>query len=91
MENNFFIAYDLMREGQNYRAVSDEIESLGHWARAQMSLYYVSTDLTMEQVVTRVRRVMDSNDKLIVIKADRAQWFNLHPEASKQISDCWNR
>ena len=31
MVYNLFIAYDLMRPGQNYEAVRDRIKSLGQW------------------------------------------------------------
>lgn len=91
MPINLFIGYDLMREGQNYQAVTDAIENLGAWARVQQSLYYVNTYLTMEQATEQVRRAMDQNDKLIVIQAQRAHQFNLPAEVAKQMSDYWNR
>lgn len=69
MPYNLFVAYDLIRPGQNYEDVRAEIKSLGIWQQFQFSLFYVHTELTPQQAFDRVRRTMDPNDKLIVINA----------------------
>ena len=71
MANNLFIAYDLMSPGQNYEAVRDRIKSLGMTWQFQFSLFYLSTDLTAAQAAQAVLQVMDRNDRLAVICADR--------------------
>jgi hypothetical protein len=89
MANNMFIGYDLMRAGQNYQAVSDAIESLGPCAQMPQPFFYVSTELSQEQVTNRVLTTMDSYDSLIVIKAMTAQWFNLPHETSRLMNQHW--
>jgi len=71
---NLLIAYDLNHPGQNYEAVVDAICSLGGWYKLQYSLFYVQSELTMEQAYNRVCVVMDPNDKLMVADA-RAMCF----------------
>lgn len=73
MAYNLFIAYDLIRPGQNYDAVRDAIMSLGSWHQFQFSLFYVHTDLTPAQAYERVLGAMDTNDRLAVIVA--ADWL----------------
>lgn len=79
MNYNYFVAYDLNFPGQNYDAVIERIKSLGTHAHMQMSLFYLKTDLTMIEVHTSIREVMDANDKLAVIWAQDAYVSNYHP------------
>ena len=72
MAFNYFVAYDLDAPGQNYNAVCNMIESLGRFAKIQLSLYYLKSDLAMADVHARVRSVMDANDRLAVIWAQDA-------------------
>lgn len=72
MAYNYFVAYDLCKPGQNYDAVIERITSLGANAHMQLSLFYVQTDLTMAQVHSLIREVMDPNDRLAVIWANDA-------------------
>jgi len=69
MAYNLFIAYDLLRFGQNYEAVTDRIKELGVWYQFQFSLFYVHTDLDPYQAFAHVAAGMDANDRLIVINA----------------------
>jgi len=69
MTFNYFIAYDLCRPGQNYEDVRERIKSLGPHAWMQQSLFYVQSDMTMQQVHSFIREVMDPNDRLSVIWA----------------------
>ena len=69
MAYNLFIAYDLMKPGQNYEAVRDRIQSLGDFNQFQLSLYYVHTRFTPQQAYSEVISVMDANDRLAVIDA----------------------
>jgi hypothetical protein len=73
MAYNLFIAYDLMKPGQNYDGVRDAIQSLGQWHQFQLSLFYVHTPLTPHEAYGRVAAVMDAKDRLAVINA--ADWL----------------
>lgn len=80
MQFNYFVAYDLYAPGQNYNAVCNMIESLGTYAKVQLSLYYLSSDHSMEEIHCRIRSVMDSNDRLAVIWAQDAYISNYPPD-----------
>jgi len=91
MANNLFISYDLIAPGQHYPEVIAAIQALGAWAKVHYSLFYVKTTLSASEAATKVRTVMDSNDKLIVIDAKDAYWYNLPKEVEDQIKQQWNR
>jgi hypothetical protein len=69
MAYNLFIAYDLMKPGQNYEAVRNKIKSLGQWHQFQLSLFYVHTSHSPHDAYAQVVSVMDINDRLAVIDA----------------------
>ncbi|VCU70849.1 hypothetical protein PIGHUM_02928 [Pigmentiphaga humi] len=91
MANNLFISYDLMAPGQNYPKVTAAIESLGGWLKVHYSLYYVHTNLSAQQAAEHVWKSMDRNDKLVVIDAKDAYWFNLPDQVTTAIQQHWNR
>jgi hypothetical protein len=72
MNHNLFVAYDLMKVGQDYEAVQNAIKSLGDWYQFQFSLFYVSTPFSADDAHNIVRAVMDANDRLCVIEASQA-------------------
>jgi hypothetical protein len=88
---NLFISYDLDAPGQNYQKVIAAIESLGQAMVVHRSLYYVKSSIPVANAEQRVRAAIDRNDRLVVIDANAAQWFNLLPGASPFILDRWNR
>ncbi len=69
MAYNLFIAYDLMKPGQNYEGVRDRIKSLGLSYQFQLSLFYVNTSYTPQDAYAYVMAAMDTNDRLAVINA----------------------
>lgn len=91
MSNNLFISYDLNAPGQNYERVIATIKSTGAWAKVQKSFWYVSSELTAEQVLARVWAVMDPTDSLIVINVthQHAVWQNLSSTVSDHIQAHW--
>lgn len=89
MANNLFISYDLISPGQGYEKVIAAIKSLGSWAKVHYSLFYVSTEYSCQQAAEVVRKAMDANDKLIVIDAKEAYWYNLDPAVSTAIQNNW--
>jgi hypothetical protein len=86
---NLFIAYDLDKPGQNYAGVEKVIKSLGSWAHVQLSVWYVHTQYNAESVARLIRNAMDSNDRLLVVDAANAFWYN--PIAQESfIQEHWN-
>lgn len=86
---NLVIAYDLNRPGQNYEAVGAAIRSLGAWYKLQYSLFYVQTELTMEQAYDRVRLAMDQSDKLMVADAARMKFGNYAGTDIAAVQRAW--
>jgi hypothetical protein len=68
---SLIIAYDLMRDGQNYEAVEEAIDGLGEAVNLQQTLFCVQTSKSMQEAYDLVRAVMDENDKLIVIETSK--------------------
>lgn len=91
MKNNFFVSYDLMKQGQNYEAIEDAIKSLGDWARVTQSFFYVSTSFSLKEAFDRVNKSIDRNDKLMIIDAKSAHWIHLPEEVSTYIKENWSR
>ena len=89
MASNLFIAYDLMRPGQNYDGVRDRIKSLGRWHQFQLSLFYVHTDLTPQQAYAHVASALDAGDKLAVILADGGIVSNWDHPPIDAINSIW--
>jgi hypothetical protein len=88
---NLFIAYDLDKPGQDYKAIDDAIKSLGTYAKFQESLWWVRTKYSKEQVRDFLRTKIDSNDRLLVVDGSNggAAWYN--PIAgSTFINEHWN-
>jgi hypothetical protein len=73
---NLFIAYDLDKPGQNYAGVEQAIKSLGSWAHVQLSVWYVHTQYDAQSAAQFIWKEMDSNDRLLVIDAANARWYN---------------
>lgn len=65
-----FITYDLNSEGQKYEDVIKAIKeaSTGAWCTYWKSSYLIKTNLTVQQVSSRITPHLDSNDSLIVIE-----------------------
>lgn len=89
MAYNLFIAYDLMRPGQNYEGVRDKIKSLGLWHQFQLSLFYVNTDLSPKQAFDEVGAVMDTNDRLAVIDASGGVVTTWDKPPIDEINSIW--
>lgn len=89
---NFFISYDLMAPGQHYDRVTEAVKACGNWARIEYSLFYVSSNLPLADITTRVWNAMDSNDKLIVIDAshNNAETRNVSPDVLQFMKNHWN-
>lgn len=89
MASNLFIAYDLMRPGQNYDNVRKRIDELGPNYQFQLSLFYVSTNRTPEQAYALVAQALDTNDRLAVIEASGAIVSNWDRPPIAEINGLW--
>lgn len=87
--NNLLIAYDLIAPGQNYSTVTDAIRSLGAWYKLQYSLFYVQSDLPMEEAYNRIRLVMDPDDKLVVAHAADMMFGRYDPSDIAALQNAW--
>jgi cephalosporin hydroxylase len=87
---NLFVAYDLMQPGQNYDQVRNAIRSLGPQAQLQYSLFYVHSSVGSEDAAAQIRRVMDVNDKLVVIEAAQAHVSVYAPTLINDINRVWD-
>lgn len=92
MANNIFISYDLKSPGQDYSKIISEIKTLGPWAKVLESLWFVSTNLSANDILTRLKTKIDRNDSIIIIDAknNNAAWNNLDNEVSKFIQSNWS-
>lgn len=68
MANNLFVTYDLIKTN-DYPPTHEAIHSLGGWAKITESNWYVNSIYTTSQAVDIVRKVMDVDDKLIIVDA----------------------
>jgi hypothetical protein len=89
MAFNLFVAYDLDKPGQNYDAVHDAIKSLGRYYHAQQSLFYVHTNLSAREAHSAVIKVMDRNDRLIVVESTGAWMYPAPPADVEAINRVW--
>jgi hypothetical protein len=92
MANNIFISYDLKSPGQDYSKIISEIKTMGSWAKVLESLWFVSTNLSTSDVVSKLKTKIDYNDSIIVIDAknNNASWNNLNNETANFIKSKWS-
>jgi hypothetical protein len=91
MGNNLHISYDLNNPGQDYGKLIDAIKNLGGWAKIHKSFWYVNSNFTAQEVVTKLWPLMDQNDTIYVVDAtnNSAAWKNLNSDVQKYIQDNW--
>jgi thiamine pyrophosphate-dependent acetolactate synthase large subunit-like protein len=92
MANNLHISYDLYNPGQNYSGVIETIKTFGNWAKIHKSFWYVKSELTPQQAVERLRKVMDTSDTVYVVDStnNTAAWHNLNDEVANHIRKHWS-
>lgn len=72
----YCVSYDLNKVGQKYNELYDELKSSG-WCHYLDSTWLISTSETSIQLSDRLKKHMDDNDNLLVIKVtnDYAGWL----------------
>ena len=86
--SNLFISFEFNRPDRTYDRVVHAISTLGGpWAEVHYGHWYVSTALTARQVCDRLKPLLDTTDKLIVVDATRnkAAWANLGADAVARL------
>ena len=67
----FCVSYDLNKAGQNYNALYEELKKSPNWCHPMDSTWLIVTSETAEQLRDRIRKHLDDNDTLLVIKVVR--------------------
>src|SRR3546814_5478189 len=67
----YIICYDLTNPGRNYQNLYEKIKSYGTWARVTESNWVIVTTKTAVQIRDDLLTVLDSNDRLFVVKSGR--------------------
>ncbi|MCE8042448.1 hypothetical protein HOP60_09810 [Halomonas daqingensis] len=74
---NYIVAYDLHTPGQDYKSLREAFEAYGYYYKPLRSTWLIKTTQSSEQIRNNLMRVLDSNDKLIVLKlSGEAAWTN---------------
>ena len=84
----YLISYDLRHPGQNYDAVERAILRLDKNAEKVLrSQWVVNVDdkIDVSTICRRVRRVMDKNDRLLVIGLDRVDLEAWNPISKEYL------
>ena len=66
--NVYLVSYDLNKTGQNYSALYKELEASSAWSHPLDSTWLIATNESADQLSTRMRKHLDSNDLSLVIK-----------------------
>ena len=81
--NTYLISYDLVAPGRDYQLVYDYMKKFGERAKPLYTVYLVYTDKLASQIRDELKNLVDTNDKILVIKVDTSAWasFNLSTSA----------
>jgi len=82
--NTFVVAYDLMKQGQNYTCLTQKLQTYPtHW-HAQGSVWFIETSQSAAQIRDYLKPCLDANDKLIVARLQgEAAWAGLSQHNSQ--------
>lgn len=79
------VDYDLSRPGQDYEGLIKALQSTGSWARPAKSAWLVDTTETSIQLLERLSKHVDTNDRLLVMSVTTSSWACLG--LPKEITD----
>lgn len=81
--NKYIVSYDLIKV-RDYKDVHEKLKSFGGWARPLESVWVIKSSLTISEVRDEMQKVLDSDDKLIVMELT-GNWgtYNI----SKNVTD----
>jgi hypothetical protein len=84
----YIVTYDLLRQGQNYHALTKRLESYPvHW-HVQQSVWIIATDQSAVDVRAYLLPTLDGNDKLIVARLEgEAAWAGYPDNVNSWLRD----
>lgn len=68
----YCVSYDLNKAGQNYSDLYEELKKSPSWWHYLDSTWLIYTAETADQLSERLRKNLDNNDNLLVIKVVRS-------------------
>jgi hypothetical protein len=78
MEHCYIISYDLCKPGKNYDRLYEEIRSFSKWGHLTQFTWAVISSDNSENIRNRIMSVVDSSDRVIVIRSGQeAAWHNV--------------
>lgn len=85
----YMITYDLLRPGQNYEEVREEIKqcSTGKWANPCESFFIIESNMSAEDIVSRLYALDDTDKVLVVSVRAPGAWEGMTDEVSKWLYD----
>lgn len=86
---NLFVSYDLINQ-KNYPAVEKAIKECGTAVRVLLSVWYIKSTYTHGAVRDHIKKVLDADDRLLVIDASNASWNNLLPGSTDTVLKHWS-
>ena len=82
---NYLISYDLISPNQNYERLIKEIKSFRYWAKLNFSTWYVKSDLPTEQLLNKLRLILDKDDIVIAAEITNLAWSDSLPNDIKEF------
>lgn len=79
----YLVGYDLMKKGQDYTSLHEEIKKFGTWCHLLDSTWIIKSNLTALQIFDKLSLKIDNNDKLFIARLEgQSAWVNLGNEIS---------
>lgn len=87
--NTYLIGYDLNKKGQNYKAITERIETIfSIWWHQLDSTYIVKTNYDCEQIRNKLSKYIDDNDELLVVELSGiGAWQGFDSKGSQWLKD----
>lgn len=85
--SNFIISYDLIKT-KDYTKLIEEIKKYPNWCKPLLSVWVISSSQSPSEIRDNLRRYMDSDDKLLVLKlatVGEGAWSNLPDDVAKWL------
>lgn len=84
-----WVNYDLNKSGQDYTKLIEYLKSHQSWAKPLKSSFFVKTTLTASQLRDGIKKHIDANDDVVVVKVDGQNWatYGLSDNLNKWLHD----
>jgi hypothetical protein len=81
------VGYDLIAPGKDYKPLWERLKSYGNWWHHLDSTWIVIADLTAVQLRDELKKLIDSNDELLVVNVtgDTAAWTGFNTKGSQWL------